>query len=70
MKRVYKYLIALRRVTIVVVTVSVLLAVMHFPYDTDAPLTRDQVEAAQKYYTDAYQKSATEAERTSDYDSE
>src|SRR5258708_1330205 len=36
------------------------ISAIHFPYDVDAPLTREEVEAAQKYYTEAYRKPVSE----------
>lgn len=48
----------------------VIVAAIHFPYDVDAPLTREEIEAAQKYYTEAYRKPASEAPATSEYETE
>ena len=70
MKSVFKYVTALKHVAVVLFTVVVLVGAIHFPYDIDAPLTQQQVEAARKYYTDAYQKPVTESQVTSDYETE
>jgi SAM-dependent methyltransferase len=56
MKAIGKYLRALKHVAVATLFLSVVLAALHFPYDVDAPLSRDEVEAARKYYTEAYRK--------------
>ena len=68
MRSLYKYLIALKHVAVLLLTVVVLVSAIHFPYDVDAPLTQEQVEAARKYYTDAYQKPVTESPVKSEYE--
>jgi hypothetical protein len=68
MERIHKYLRALKHVVVVVLTVTILIAAIHFPYDVDTPLTQQEVEAARKYYTEAYQKPATETEVKSEYE--
>ncbi|MEO6165305.1 MAG: class I SAM-dependent methyltransferase, partial [Candidatus Binatia bacterium] len=45
-----------------------LLGVLHFPYDVDAPLTQQEIAAAQKYYTDAYRAPVSESEVKSEYE--
>jgi len=70
MNRVHNYLIALKNVTIAVFLLTVVIAVIHFPYDVDAPLTHQEVEAARKYYTEAYQKPLTENQVRSEYETE
>jgi SAM-dependent methyltransferase len=45
---------------VVVLTVTIIIAAIHFPYDVDKPLTQLEVEAARKYYAEAYQKPVTE----------
>jgi SAM-dependent methyltransferase len=52
-----RYLIALFRVLAVLLAIIVLIAIAHFPFDTDAPLTHQEVEAARKFYTEAYTQS-------------
>jgi SAM-dependent methyltransferase len=70
MGRVQKYLRALKHVMIVVLTVTIITGAIHFPYDVDAPLTQQEVEAARKYYTEAYQKPVTENQIRSEYETE
>ncbi len=77
MKSVRKYLIAAKRVTaatlffiVVAGVLTVIIAAVHFPYDVDAPLTRQEVEAARKYYTEAYQKPVIENPARSEYETE
>ena len=77
MESIEKYLTALKRVTVVAlllmvaaVLIVVLISVIHFPYDVDAPLNQQEVEAAQKYYTEAYQKPVTENPVRSEYETE
>jgi SAM-dependent methyltransferase len=68
MESIYKYWLALKRVTLSAVAVIFVIAALHFPYDSDAPLTRQELEAARKYYTEAYQKPATDNGPTSEYE--
>ena len=70
MTRLYKYWIALKRVTIAALVLTLVLAVIHFPYDVDAPLTQQELAAARKYYTEAYQKPVTENQVRSEYETE
>jgi SAM-dependent methyltransferase len=60
----------LKHITVVVFTVSIMLGVIHFPYDVDAPLSQQEVEAARKYYTEAYQKPITDNPEKSEYETE
>ena len=53
---------------IALLIIYVVLAALHFPYDVDAPLTQHEVEAAKKYYADAYQKPVAENQSTSEYE--
>ena len=69
------YLTALKRVTFVgLATVlaplllTITVSALHFPYDVDAPLTRQEVEAAQKFYTEAYRKPVVENQTRSEYE--
>ena len=48
----------------------VLVIALHFPYDVDAPLTPEQIAAAQKYYIEAYQQPVIEPVVTSDFETE
>lgn len=64
----YKYLRALKNVVLALLVVSLILGVLHFPYDVDAPLTAEEVKAAQKYYTEAYQKPVTASKAESEYE--
>ena len=77
MKSVHRYLTALKRVTAAVLSfivaagvLTVIIAAVHFPYDVDAPLTRQEVESGRKYYTEAYQKPVTENLARSEYETE
>jgi SAM-dependent methyltransferase len=77
MGRAAKYFTALRYVTFALlfsgVTVAFLVvinAALHFPYDVDTPLTAGEVEAAQKYYTEAYKKPVSEDREKSEYETE
>jgi SAM-dependent methyltransferase len=70
-----KILTALKRVTQVgfaVVLATLLLIVinsaLHFSYDVDAPLTQQEVEAAQKYYTEAYRKPVIDNPASPEYE--
>jgi SAM-dependent methyltransferase len=65
-----KYLTALKHVTAAAMIVTVMLTAIHFPYDVDAPLSEQEVAAAQKYYTEVYHKPTTETLATSDYETE
>jgi SAM-dependent methyltransferase len=68
MGRIHKYLRALKHVMIVVLSVTFIIAAIHFPNDVDTPLTQQEVEAARKYYTEAYQKPVTETGVKSEYE--
>lgn len=46
----------------------IIIAAIQFPYDVDAPLTHQEVEAAQKYYTEAYRKPVSENQERSEYE--
>jgi SAM-dependent methyltransferase len=70
MERIHKYLRALKHVMIVVLSVTIIIGAIHFPYDVDAPLTQQEIEAARKYYTEAYQKPVTENQEKSEYETE
>lgn len=65
-----KYWRALKRVTIAWLGCTMIVGVIHFPYHTDEPLTRLEVEAARKYYTEAYQQPVLENEAKSEYETE
>jgi hypothetical protein len=67
MHSIKKYLKALKYVIAAVslfagagLVLIIVISAIHFPYDVDAPLTREEVEAAQKYYTEAYRKPVSE----------
>jgi SAM-dependent methyltransferase len=70
MKSIDKYWEALKRVTLAALILSLVLAAIHFPYDTDAPLTPLEVEAARKYYTEAYEQPVRENQAKSEYETE
>ena len=70
MNRVHNYLIALKNVTIAVFLLTVVIAVIHFPYDVDAPLIQQEIEAARNYYTEAYKEPVAESKERSEYETE
>jgi len=70
MEQIYKYLRALKNVTLMLLVVSVILTVLHFPYDVDAPLTPQEIKVAQEYYTEAYQKPVAKNHEESGYQTE
>jgi SAM-dependent methyltransferase len=70
-EHINKYFRALKHVLLALLVLSLILSVLHFPYDVDAPLTAEEVKAAQKYYNQAYQKpAALENTEKSEYESE
>lgn len=68
MNSIYKYWKALKHVGVVTVTIVMIVGAIHFPYDIDAPLTEQELEAARKYYTDAYRKPVEENKDKSEYE--
>src|SRR4030095_3832522 len=70
MEHIHKYFRALKHALLVLLVVSLLIAILHFPFDVDAPLTPEEVKAAQKYYTEAYQRPVTENKQKSEYETE
>ena len=75
MEAIKIYLRALKRITTAALflTVGALIiivvnSILHFPYDVDVPLSQQQVEAARKYYMEAYQKPVTEKQVESEYE--
>jgi SAM-dependent methyltransferase len=68
MGTIHKYLIALKNLMVVMLTLTIVIAAIHFPYDTDEPLTQQEVEAARTYYTQAYQKQVKENQASSEYE--
>jgi SAM-dependent methyltransferase len=67
---IYRYWRALKHVAVAVVVVIIGLAAIHFPWDIDAPLTSQELEAARKYYAEAYQKPVAENQERSEYETE
>lgn len=70
-----RYLTALTRVAVTGLAIisaalflTAILAVVHFPYDVDAPLTQQEIDAAQKYYTEAYRKPGVANQARSEYE--
>ena len=53
---------------VAIVIFTIIIAAIHFPYDTDEPLTPQDLDAARRYYTAAYQKPVTESQTTSEYE--
>ena len=70
MNRIYRYWKALKHVALATAIVLIVVGAIHFPYDIDAPLTQQELETAQKYYTDAYQKPVEEKGERSEYETE
>ena len=68
MNNFYKYWKALKHVVVATAIVVIVVGSIHFPYDIDAPLTQQEIEAARKYYTDAYQKPVEESNEKSEYE--
>lgn len=64
------YLKALGNLSLVVLLLISVNSAVHFPYSVDTPLSPRELDAARKYYTDAYQKSAETATGNSEYESE
>jgi SAM-dependent methyltransferase len=58
----------LRNLTFALIALTVIIAAIHFPYDVDAPLTPQEIEAVRKYYTEAYKKPPVESQRSSEYE--
>jgi len=52
-----RYLRAFLRILAICCPMVGLIAIAHFPYDSDAPLTNHEMEAARKFYTEAYTQS-------------
>ncbi len=67
MKTLYKYL---QYVTVVTLLLIVIIAVIHFPYSVDTSLTQQEIEAARKFYTEAYQKPVIKNQAESEYETE
>jgi len=63
-----KYLRAVRHVVLGCCFLVVVLTAIHFPYDVDAPLSEREIEAAQKYYTEAYRKPGADSQAKSEYE--
>jgi SAM-dependent methyltransferase len=70
MNSVYGYWTALKHVAVVTAVVIIVVGAIHFPYDIDAPLTPQELEAARKYYAEAYQKPVAENQERSEYETE
>ena len=58
----------LRNLAVALISLAVIIAAIHFPYDVDAPLTPQELEALRKYYTEAYKKPPIESQRSSEYE--
>lgn len=68
MAAIKKYLIALKHVSLGFFGLVVILGALHFPYDVDAPLTAEEIAAAQKYYAEAYRAPNGQGEKQSEYE--
>ena len=64
-----KHLRALKHITVVLFAVSIMLGVIHFPM-TSTRRSLQEVDAARKYYTEAYQKPITDNPEKSEYETE
>ena len=60
----------MKHVAVVTAVVIIVVGAIHFPYDIDAPLTPQELEAARKYYAEAYQKPVAENQERSEYETE
>ncbi|NWF82724.1 MAG: class I SAM-dependent methyltransferase [Bryobacteraceae bacterium] len=56
------------RVVLGLAAAVVILSVLHFPYDVDAPLNAQELENVRKYYAEAYGQRAGENNTESDYE--
>ena len=70
MEKIKKLLTALKHVALAGFILITINSVIHFPYDVDAPLNQKEVDDAQKYYTEAYQKPLTENQARSKYETD
>ena len=70
MNRIYKYWKALKHVGVATSVAVIAVGAIHFPYNIDAPLTQQELEAARKYYTNAYQKPVEEKNEKSEYETQ
>ena len=70
MNRIYKYWKASKHVALATTIVVIVIGALHFPYDIDAPMTQQELEAARKYYTEAYQKPLEETNEKSEYETQ
>jgi SAM-dependent methyltransferase len=68
MEAIKRNLTAVRNVMIAALVFLALLGIFNFPYDVDAPLTQQEIAAAQNYYADAYRAPAREGETISEYE--
>jgi SAM-dependent methyltransferase len=58
---------ALLRVLAFASVAFVIISVLNFPYDYDRPLPRQEIEAARKYYEDAYRRQPLKTQAESEY---
>lgn len=70
MKVLFRYGVALKHVMVSTFALSLVLAIIQFPYDIDVPLTNHELETVRNYYTEAYRKPAVEGPLRSDYETE
>jgi SAM-dependent methyltransferase len=68
MGTLHKYWLALKHVTVGPMVIILAVGVLDFPNDVDVPLTSQEVESTQKYYTEAYRKPVEEEPATSEYE--
>ena len=68
MEAVKKCLTTLKYITAAAFVLIGVISATHFPYDVDSPLTQQRVEAARRYYTEAYQKPGIEDREKSEYE--
>lgn len=65
-----KFFRAFRNLFLAALALVLVNCALHFPYAVDVPLSDQELEAARKYYTEAYQKSAETAPTNTEYESE
>ena len=62
MSALTKYWIAFKRIALAFAVLILIIGVLHFPYDVDAPISTQEIETTRKYYADAYRKPVVESQ--------
>lgn len=65
-----KYFAALTKVILVTLLLVILVSIVHFPFDVDAPLTQLETDTARTFYTEAYQKPLAKTKAILEYETE